>query len=532
MRQPNWTRILTILLVILAAYAVLYFTGIVLSRFRHVIVIFILGALVAYVLSPMVRQLEGAVRVRWLAILTAYVLLALGLLSLSVFLFTPFVEQSQSLVDNLQNPSSGSLQAITRVECGGRQVVSDLRGTDAPATCGGGTLMPGSHARAQGDIDALHRALSDLERGVLSGPRREPTTPRVAPGRQPPNPQPQTQVPPSYIKQIRTQITAVSQYYLAAQQTSGPMVKANTAQAITHAGLVASDAKRMYDNVSTTPILLLRAQTWLDEHGIALDVHDRFGDVGRQLSNQGTNILNNAVTIIQETANTLLNVALVLIIAFYILSDGNRLIARGLNLIPGDYREQVWFFVSSLDRVLGGYIRGQLFLSALAGVLGGAGAAALGVPYPLLIGILTFLLESVPVIGPMVAIFPAVLVSLFFEPVLTTVILLVWNVLFQQLVTNIIGPRVMGIAVGIHPLEAMLAVLVGYPLAGFLGAFLAVPVAGILHIVIRELYGYFALGRELPTATPDLETVDVEEDEAVEATAPVPTNSGRSPAAS
>jgi hypothetical protein len=55
-------------------------------------------------------------------------------------------------------------------------------------------------------------------------------------------------------------------------------------------------------------------------------------------------------------------------------------------------------------------------------------------------------------------------------------------------------------AVGIHPLEAILAVLVGYPLGGFLGAFLAVPVAGIFHIVVRELYAYFVLGHSLPTA--------------------------------
>jgi hypothetical protein len=58
----------------------------------------------------------------------------------------------------------------------------------------------------------------------------------------------------------------------------------------------------------------------------------------------------------------------------------------------------------------------------------------------------------------------------------------------------------MGMAVGIHPLEAIIAVLVGYPIGGFLGAFLAVPVAGILHILIREAYAYFVLGRALPTA--------------------------------
>jgi predicted PurR-regulated permease PerM len=100
----------------------------------------------------------------------------------------------------------------------------------------------------------------------------------------------------------------------------------------------------------------------------------------------------------------------------------------------------------------------------------------------------------------MVALVPAVLISLFFMPFVTTVLLAAWFMVFQQLVTNVLGPRVNSMAVGIHPLEAILAVLVGYPLGGFLGAFLAVPVAGIIHIVVRELYAYFVLGRSLPTA--------------------------------
>jgi len=70
----------------------------------------------------------------------------------------------------------------------------------------------------------------------------------------------------------------------------------------------------------------------------------------------------------------------------------------------------------------------------------------------------------------------------------------------QQIVTNILGPRVMGMAVGIHPLEALLAVLIGYPLGGLLGAFLAVPLMGIVHILIREAYAYFVLGQEMPSA--------------------------------
>jgi predicted PurR-regulated permease PerM len=278
---------------------------------------------------------------------------------------------------------------------------------------------------------------------------------------------------------------------------NGPLL----VQAISEAKKAHAAATSMYHTMATTPILLLRSQTWLDQHNIRVDLHSKFGDAATQISNQGTLILDNAITILSKTATILLDMTLILIISFFLLNDGGRLMRQGIALVPANYREQVWFFISSLDKVVGGYIRGQLFLSLLAGILGGGGAALLGVPYPLLIGIVTFLLQSIPVIGPMVAIVPAVAISLFFMPLLTTVVLAAWFVVFQQIVTNVLGPRIMGMAVGIHPLEALLAVLVGFPLGGFLGAFLAVPVAGIVHILLREAYAYFVLGRSLPTAT-------------------------------
>jgi predicted PurR-regulated permease PerM len=215
---------------------------------------------------------------------------------------------------------------------------------------------------------------------------------------------------------------------------------------------------------------------------------------------------------------------LILIVSFYLLLDGRRIIYAGVGLVPGQQKEQVWFFMVQLDKVLGGYIRGQLFLSALAGILGGAGAAALGVPYPLLIGIVVFLLETIPVVGPLVAFIPPVLIALFFTSVLSTIILFVWFTVYQQIVTNFIGPKIMGSAVGIHPLEAIAAVLIGYPLGGFLGAFLAVPVAGILHILLREFYAYFVHGKALPTAPVTVPT-EIAESEAARGSTSVPPSS-------
>lgn len=500
MKQPNWGRTLLILGTILASLALLYAAQAILSRFAQALLLFVLGAIVAYVLTPMVNGLQGIFRQRWIAILCAYLAFAVALVSLAVMLFTPFIQQSQSLVDNLRTPAAGSLQTIARVDAQAgalrRRLLAEEGVVHARGSLGATDIAADRRALAN-----LQRAVTDLKHGTLSGlshPRYH--TSKSGGNRLSPNPEPQTLVPPSYVLPISTELRRLMTAYSGAVVDRRAVDPALFRQAVQHAQKLRTAAKTNLHIMSTTPIAVLRSQTWLDSHGIHTDIHTKFGDAAKQLSSRGTLVLDNAITIISETANILLDFALVMIIAFYFLNDGGRIVHSSVNLFPTHYREQVWYFVLSLDKVVGGYIRGQLFLSTLAGLLGGGGAAVLGVPYPLLIGIMTFLLQSIPVIGPMVAVVPAVFISLFFMPVLTTAVLAVWFLVFQQVVTNVLGPRVNSMAVGIHPLEAILAVLVGYPLGGFLGAFLAVPVAGIIHIVVRELYAYFVLGRSLPTA--------------------------------
>lgn len=503
LRQPNWTRVLTILLVILASFAILYIVLSILLHFTQVILLLVLGTIVAYVLGPLVKRLEQAFRLRWLAILFSYALVAVGLFALSVLLFTPFVQQSRSLIDNLHNPSASNLRTIARVQTDAQHLQSEIQSQQTDLNGSLSTRLSDAQIRSVNkSLSTLQRHIDDMQRGVISsGPRPA----RILPtrGRQPPSPGPQTGVPPSYVSAVRAPALQLQADYQQATATPSNVDLALLHRSVQDANRATAAADSMYHVMSTTPILVIRAQTWADEHNVKVDLHSKFGQAARQVGDQSANILDNAVTIVSATANVIFSITLILIISFYLLSDGSSLIRGTINIVPDAYQYQARFFVQSLDKVLGGYIRGQLLLSAMAGILAGGGAAILGVPYPLLIGLMTFLLETIPVIGPMVAVIPAVTISLFFAPLLTTVILLIWFLVFQQIVTNIIGPRVLGVAVGIHPLEALLAVLIGYPIGGLLGAFLAVPVAGILHILVREAYAYFVLGQALPTLEPE-----------------------------
>ena len=137
--------------------------------------------------------------------------------------------------------------------------------------------------------------------------------------------------------------------------------------------------------------------------------------------------------------------------------------------------------------MLGGYLRGQLVMAATIGAIAGLGCWLLGLPYALVLGVLAGLFELVPMFGPILSAVPAVLVALFLPfPTVLWVALFFFAV--QQVESNILGPRITGHAVGLHPLGALFALLAGLQLAGVLGALFAVPVAGILWVLVAAAY--------------------------------------------
>jgi predicted PurR-regulated permease PerM len=313
--------------------------------------------------------------------------------------------------------------------------------------------------------------------------------------------------------------------YAQATQTPGSPDRAALTRALNEARAAKSAADTMYAGMASTSLLLLDLQSWLDDHQVKVDIHQSFGELSRQVSNQTASIVNNSVGVALAAGTLLVNALLVLIISIYFLSDGPRLVRKAGQIGPPLIRQNLPFYITSLDRTLSGYIRGQLLLAGSAGVLGAAGAYALGVPYAVLIGMSTFFLSLVPVIGPIVLVVPPAVIAVVFTSPLTALALLGYFLVMMQVITNIVGPRVVGSAVGIHPLAAMAAAFIGYPLAGLLGSFFAVPVAGFLHIAVKHAYQNFV--REPAEGSPPLRAGH---DPAHGASEPVPASVGDPPA--
>src|SRR5438105_4486058 len=111
--------------------------------------------------------------------------------------------------------------------------------------------------------------------------------------------------------------------------------------------------------------------------------------------------------------------------------------------MPHRQRSRVRFFLSTLQRIVGGYIRGQLLLCSLIGVLVGIGMTVLGVPYALLLGVLAFVLEFIPVLGTLVSGAICVLLALT-KGWLIAVIVLIYFIVVHIIEGDVVGPRLVG----------------------------------------------------------------------------------------
>jgi predicted PurR-regulated permease PerM len=206
-----------------------------------------------------------------------------------------------------------------------------------------------------------------------------------------------------------------------------------------------------------------------------------------QLIARSEQFAGNAVPVLTGVVNTVLDIVLVAVMSIYLLIDGSRLTNWLRRHAPRRQRSKVNFLLNTMQRVVGGYIRGQLFLCFIVGVLVGAGMQILGVPYALLLGVLAFVLEFIPILGTLVSGAICVLLALT-KGWLLAVIVLGYFIIVHVLEGDVLGPRIVGKAIGLHPVVALFALVAGSELFGIWGALLASPTAGLIQALLIAIW--------------------------------------------
>jgi predicted PurR-regulated permease PerM len=248
----------------------------------------------------------------------------------------------------------------------------------------------------------------------------------------------------------------------------------------------------------------------LQQFGIS---QSQLNGIAQQIIGQAQGIVGGAVPLLTSIFDFFLDFIIVAVLSIYLLVDGPRVkhwIWRNMPLVQ---RERARFIIHAFERVIGGYIRGQLLLSSLIGLLVGGGMTLFGVPYPVLLGVMAFVLEFVPVLGTITSGAICVLLALT-RGWLIALLVLAYFVGVHILEGDVVGPRIVGKAVGLHPAISLVALIAGGELFGIWGVILASPIAGLVQAVLSAIWQEWRQTHpdQFPTDEPDSTAEDFASD--------------------
>jgi predicted PurR-regulated permease PerM len=245
---------------------------------------------------------------------------------------------------------------------------------------------------------------------------------------------------------------------------------------------VSTLAKSLTGNKGVNPLTPILA--FVRRFGVT---QSQINAIGQQIASQAEGVVGSAVPVLTGIFNFMLDIIIVAVLSIYLLIDGERVIRWIRRNAPLIQRERTLFLIDTFNRVIGGYIRGQVTLALLIGFLVGIGMAILHVPYAVLLGVLAFFLEFIPILGTLTSGAICVLIALT-QGWIIALLVLAYFVIVHILEGDVVGPRIVGKAIGLHPAVALIALLAGAELFGIWGAVLASPIAGVLQALLISLY--------------------------------------------
>lgn len=202
------------------------------------------------------------------------------------------------------------------------------------------------------------------------------------------------------------------------------------------------------------------------------------------------NVLSNALNMAVNIGEDLLSFAVIPIIVYYFLADGDRINNRILMLFPVSLRVIVKKICGDIDKILGRYIVSQFILCAIIGVMTFSILIVLHVDFPIILALLNACFNIIPYFGPIFGAIPAVIIALM-KSQTTAIYTIIALYIIQQVEGDIISPKITGESVSMHPLVVILLLILGGKLGGLLGMILAIPIGVILKIIYEDLNYYF-----------------------------------------
>ncbi|MDF1510655.1 AI-2E family transporter [Robertmurraya sp. DFI.2.37] len=250
------------------------------------------------------------------------------------------------------------------------------------------------------------------------------------------------------------------------------------------------DSAPEFANQYRSWVILIQEQTSAWPEGFQERVDEGIIAAEQAVDRMLTKLLDYLVGIL----NSMIMIALIPFITFYMLKDVDLIKKAAWYLTPRKWRKKGVQFLKDVDESLGGYIRGQILVGASVGTIAAFLFWFVDMKYPLLLGVIVGITNIIPYFGPIIALVPITIIAatMSMKMVITSVIIVV---ILQFLEGNILSPLIVGKSLHMHPLLIMLALFAGGEMGGIIGLILGVPILAILKVILLHSRNHFVQTR-------------------------------------
>lgn len=197
------------------------------------------------------------------------------------------------------------------------------------------------------------------------------------------------------------------------------------------------------------------------------------------------NVVNNIIQTAGNFFGSILDLVFILVLTFLLLIEEGGFVKYIISLFPVNDKNYAISIGKKISNKIGSWFSGQIFIMIIIGVINALGMWAVGIPYALVLGVLAFIFESVPNIGPIAAAVPALILAYLDAP-WKAVYVIIFTLVLHQLSNQFLVPKVMGKILNISAFVIILGLIIGGELAGITGMILALPVVATIQVVAQE----------------------------------------------
>ena len=290
------------------------------------------------------------------------------------------------------------------------------------------------------------------------------------------------------------QAGAVIIVYLAIVALLLAVVVQASASLATSIGQFIQDAPRFEEQLQN---LLTQIQAQLTGLGFQVDLVSQAPIIVENLQTWALQLVGPLQSLAFASIGVFGNVLLLVILSIYIAIDRAAIVAFLYRLVPPGFVTEARLLQTSVSKSFGGFLRGQLVMGLVFGVFTAVVNIVFGLEYAVLTTVAAALLHAIPFFGPFVSWVPPVAVALLFNPGAVLPVLILMGIAWF-ITMNVISPRMMSGAVGVHPIVVLASVVIGGKIAGVAGAIFGIPIAAVLSVFF---FHWFGRSRENGTVT-------------------------------